>query len=290
MEKLTTSPLIAGTMKWGAWGAKMTQVEMSRYIEHCLSLGIYTFDCAAIYGGYTTESEFGAALADLRLERNEFQVISKCGIEYPCAENPIELKHYDYTVDSILSSVERTLQRLKVDTLDLLLLHRPSPLLDPEVVASAVESLKHKGKILAFGVSNFSTSTSALLGKHLSVDAHQIQCSLTHLQPFTDGTLDYHMQNNIATQCWNPLGTLFSEKGDREMRTTEVATTLSNKYGVPLNALFIAWLMKHPARLVPVVGTTNQDRLSELAVSMQVEMEQMDWFRLFTASTGVDVP
>jgi predicted oxidoreductase len=141
MEKMATSRLIAGTMKWGAWGARMTQAQMSRHIEHCLSLGIDTFDCAAIYGGYTTEAEFGAALQDLGLKRNEFHVISKCGIEYPCAENPIELKHYDYTFDSILASVERSLERLNVDTLDLLLFHRPSPLMDPEVVASAVDVL-----------------------------------------------------------------------------------------------------------------------------------------------------
>jgi predicted oxidoreductase len=290
MEKLITSPLIAGTMKWGTWGAKMTQVDMSRYIEHCLSLGIHTFDCAAIYGGYTTESEFGSAMSDLRLDRNDFQVLSKCGIEYPSAENPVELKHYDYTLDAILASVERSLERLKVDTLDLLLLHRPSPLMDPEVVAAAVGALKKNGKIRAFGVSNFSTSTLALLDEQVAIDANQIQCSLTHLEPFADGTLDYHMQKKIATQCWNPLGTLFSEKGDRETRIVDVATSLSKKYGVSLNALFIAWLMKHPARLVPVVGTSNQLHLSEMALSSQVEMEQMDWFRLFTASTGVDVP
>ncbi len=277
-------------MKWGAWGAKMTQVEMSRYIELCLSLGIHTFDCASIYGGYTTEAEFGAALSDLRLERNDFQVISKCGIEYPCAENPIELKHYDYTFDSILASVERSLERLNVDMLDLLLLHRPSPLMDPEVVASAIGTLKKNGKIRAFGVSNFSTSTTALLAEYVAIDVNQIQCSLTHLSPFTDGTLDHHMQNKIVTQCWNPLGTLFSAKGDREKRIIEVAARLSKKYGVSLNALFIAWLAKHPARLIPVVGTTNDSRLREMAYSSQIEMEEIDWFHLLTASTGVDVP
>jgi predicted oxidoreductase len=139
-------------------------------------------------------------------------------------------------------------------------------------------------------VSNFSPTTSALLGEHTVINANQIQCSLTHLEPFTDGTLDHHRQNNIAIQCWNPLGSLLSEKGDRETRIIEVATSLSEKYGVSLNALFIAWLMKHPARLVPVVGTTNQTSLSEMTVSVKIEMEQMDWFRLFTASTGVDVP
>ncbi len=290
MEKSSFSPLIAGTMKWGAWGAQMSQTQMSHYIEHCLSLDIRTFDCAAIYGGYTTEAEFGSAMADVGVERNGFRVISKCGIEYPCEQNPIELKHYDYTFDSILSSAERSLQRLRVDSIDLFLLHRPSPLMDPEVVAAAIDVLKKNGKIRAFGVSNFSTSTRLLLGENVAIDTNQIQCSLTHLSPFTDGTLDDHFQNKIVTQCWNPLGTLFGNKGDREGRIIEVATTLSKKYGVPVNALCIAWLLKHPARLVPVVGTANEKHLSEMAESVQVEMEQIDWFRLYTASTGLDVP
>jgi len=290
MEIVATSPLIAGTMKWGAWGAQMTQTQMSHYIESCLSLGVYSFDCAAIYGGYTTEAEFGKALTDLGLERNEYQVISKCGIEYPCAENPVELKHYEYTYDSILASVERSLQRLNVDALDLLLLHRPSPLMDPKVVASAIDILKKSGKIRAFGVSNFSSSGTALLREHIAVEANQIQCSLTHLEPFTNGTLDDHMLKNIATQCWNPLGTIFSEKGDREKRIIEVATSLSKKYGVSLNALIIAWLRKHPSRLVPVVGTTKEMHMREMADALRIDMEQIDWFRLFTASSGVDVP
>lgn len=290
MDNSTTSPLIAGTMKWGDWGAKMTQHQLSRYIEHCLSLGIRTFDCAAIYGGYTTEAEFGAAMADVGVERSGFRTISKCGIEYLCAQNPIDLKHYDYTFDSILSSVDRSLQRLQVDSLDVLLLHRPSPLMDPEVVASAVDVLKKNGKIQSFGVSNFSTSTLSLLGKHVAIDTHQIQCSLTHLGPFTDGTLDYHMQNRMVTQCWNPLGTMFSEIGEREERIIATAKALTQKYGVGLNTLCIAWLLKHPARLSPVVGTTNEVHLSEMADAVHLEMEQIDWFRLYTASTGVDVP
>ena len=277
-------------MKWGKWGAQMPQTQMSRYIEHCLSLDIRTFDCAAIYGGYTTEAEFGAALADLSIERKDFRVITKCGIEYPCEQNPIDLKHYDCTFDSILSSVERSLQRLRVDSLDLFLLHRPSPLMDPEVVAAAIDVLKKTGKIQSFGVSNFSTSTLSLLGKHVAIDTNQIQCSLTHLSPFTDGTLDVHLQNKISTQCWNPLGTLFSNKGDREGRIIDLTTSLSKKYGVAVNALCIAWLLKHPARLAPLVGTANEKHLSEMAESVQVEMEQIDWFRLYSASTGIDVP
>jgi predicted oxidoreductase len=162
--------------------------------------------------------------------------------------------------------------------------------MDPEVVASAVDVLKKNGKIRAFGVSNFSASTIDLLGKYVTIDANQIQCSLTHLAPLTDGTLDVHMQNKVATQCWNPLGTVFSEKGDRESRIIELGTRLSLKYGVSLNALFIAWLMKHPARLVPVVGTTNETHMREMADSMQIDLEHIDWFHLFTASTGIDVP
>jgi predicted oxidoreductase len=162
--------------------------------------------------------------------------------------------------------------------------------MDPEVVAAAIDVLKKTGKIQSFGVSNFSTSTLSLLGKHVAIDTNQIQCSLTHLSPFTDGTLDVHLHKKISTQCWNPLGTLFNNKGEREGRIIDVATSLSKKYGVAVNALCMAWLLKHPARLAPVVGTANEKHLSEMAESVQVEMEQIDWFRLYTASTGIDVP
>lgn len=277
-------------MKWGSWGAKFSKTEMSRFIEHCLSLEINTFDCAPIYGGYTTESEFGAALKDVNANGTDIHIISKCGIEYPCDLNPIDLKHYDYTDEAIVSSVERSLNRLQVNSLDLLLLHRPSPLMDPEVISETIEVLKQSGKIKQFGVSNFTPSQMALIRTKLEVSVNQIECSLTQLNSFTDGTIDFHMKNHIATQCWSPLGMVFQGMSEREKRILDVCDSLSKKYEVTSNAILIAWLLQHPAKLTPVLGTTSEKHLTEMAKARSIVMDQLDWFRLYTASTGVNVP
>lgn len=251
---------------------------------------INTFDCAAIYGGYTTELEFGAALKDVNADDTDIQIISKCGIEYPCDSHPIDLKHYDYTAEAIISSVERSLNRLQVNSLDLLLLHRPSPLMNPEVISVTVEILKQSGKIKQFGVSNFTASQMALIQNKLELSVNQIECSLTHLNPFTDGTIDYHMTNDIVTQCWSPLGIVFRGTSERESRILNVCESLAKKYEVTSNAILIAWLLHHPANLTPVLGTTNELHLTEMAIARSIVMEQLDWFRLYTASTGVNVP
>lgn len=289
MKEISNSSLIAGTMKWGSWGAKFSKTEMSRFIEHCLSSKINTFDCAAIYGGYTTESDFGAALKDVNAKDSDIQIISKCGIEFPCDLNPIDLKHYDYTADAIVTSVEHSLNRLQVNSLDLLLLHRPSPLMDPVVISQTVDELKKSGKIKQFGVSNFTPSQMALIRTKLEVSVNQIECSLTQLSPFTDGTLDYQMTNNIATQCWSPLGTVFQGTSERESRIMKVCDSLAKKYEVTSNAILIAWLLHHPANLTPVLGTTNEKHLIEMAKARSIVMDQLDWFSLYTASTGVNV-
>jgi predicted oxidoreductase len=290
MKEISNSSLIAGTMKWGSWGAKFSKTEMSRFMEHCLSLEMNTFDCAAIYGGYTTESEFGAALRDVNANGLDIQIISKCGIEYPCDQRPIDLKYYDYTAEAIVSSVERSLNRLQVNSLDLLLLHRPSPLMSPEVISETVDVLKQSGKIKQFGVSNFSASQMVSMQTKIDVSVNQIECSLTQLAPFTDGTIDFHMTNDIATQCWSPLGSVFHGTSERESRILDVCDSLAKKYEITTNAILIAWLLNHPANLTPVLGTTNELHLTEMAKARSVVMDQLDWFRLYTASTGVNVP
>jgi predicted oxidoreductase len=290
MKEFSNSSVIAGTMKWGSWGAKFSKTEMSRFIEHCLSLEINTFDCAAIYGGYTTESEFGAALKDVNAKDTDIHIITKCGIEYPCDHHPIALKHYDYTADAISASVERSLNRLQVNSLNLLLLHRPSPLMDPEVIFETVEAMKKSGKIKQFGVSSFTASQMALMRTKLEVSVNQIECSITQLAPLTDGTIDFHGTHGIATQCWSPLGSVFSGKGERENRILGVCHSLAKKYEVTPNAILIAWLLHHPVNLTPVLGTTNELHLTEMSNARSIDMEQIDWFHLYTASTGANVP
>jgi predicted oxidoreductase len=234
--------------------------------------------------------EFGAALKDVNANDTDIQIISKCGIEYPCDEHPIELKHYDYTAEAIVTSVERSLNRLQVNSLDLLLLHRPSPLMDPVIISETIEALKKLGKIKQFGVSNFTASQMALIRTRLDISVNQIECSLTQLNSFTDGTIDFHMKNHIATQCWSPLGMVFQGMSEREKRILDVCDSLEKKYEMTSNAILIAWLLHHPAKLTPVLGTTNEKHLAEMAMARSIVMDQFDWFRLYTASTGVNVP
>jgi predicted oxidoreductase len=162
--------------------------------------------------------------------------------------------------------------------------------MDPEVISETIEVLKQSGKIKQFGVSNFTPSQMALIRTKLEVSVNQIECSLTQLSPFTDGTLDYQMTNEIATQCWSPLGSVFQGTSEREGRILKVCESLAKKYEVTSNAILIAWLLHHSAKLTPVLGTTNELHLTEMAIARSIVMDQLDWFRLYTASTGVNVP
>jgi predicted oxidoreductase len=162
--------------------------------------------------------------------------------------------------------------------------------MDPVVISETVEGLKTSGKIKQFGVSNFTPSQMALIRTKLEVSVNQFECSLTQLSPFTDGTLDYQMTNEIATQCWSPLGSVFQGTREREGRILKVCESLAKKYEVTSNAILIAWLLHHPAKLTPVLGTTSETHLTEIVKARSVVMDQLDWFRLYTASTGVNVP
>ena len=168
-------------MTWGAWGKQFSVSEMGSMIAHCHSIGITTFDHADIYGGYTTETEFGKALTQSSINREDLQLISKCGIQYMSENRTNKVKHYNYSKDYIIWSVEESLKNLQTDYLDLLLLHRPSPLMQPSEIAEAITVLKKQGKIKDFGVSNFTTSQMELLSLKIDIDVNQIEFSLTCL-------------------------------------------------------------------------------------------------------------
>ena len=147
------SKIIAGCMSWGAWGKQFSTQEMITQINITLASGITTFDHADIYGDYTTENEFGHAFSKSSIERESIQLISKCGIQYVGGTRDNSIKYYNYSKEYIIWSVEKSLKELKTDYLDLLLLHRPSPLMNPDEIALAIDELKQQGKILDFGVS-----------------------------------------------------------------------------------------------------------------------------------------
>ena len=290
MTKKPFSKIIAGTMTWGIWGKNLDKKQMIELINSCIELGITTFDHADIYGGYTTEAAFGNAFGESQIDRNNIQLISKCGIQLLSNNRNTQIHHYDYSKSYIIWSAEESLKNLKTDYLDLLLLHRPSPLMQVDEIAEAIEKLKSEGKILDFGVSNFTPSQTDLIQTKLKVNFNQIEFSVTHFEPMLDGSLDYMQLQKIQPMCWSPMGSVFKKVDEKSARVKNLATKLSSKYDVEIDALLLAWILKHPAGILPVFGTANKTRIANLMKATTVEMELEDWFAFWTESSGNSIP
>jgi len=285
------SKITAGTMTWGQWGKKLSKQEMIDLMHHCLENNIHTFDHADIYGDYSTEADFGNAFAESGIKRSQIELISKCGIQYIGNSRPdLKVKHYNYTKEYIIWSAENSLKHLKTDYLDLLLLHRPSPLLQPEVVAEAITTLKKEGKIKSFGVSNFTPSQTDLLNKYVGVKVNQIEFSLTQHTAMHDGTLDHMMLNNIQPMSWSPLGYVFKEDTEQTRRIHKQLGALLDKYNATEDQLLLAWILKHPSNIIPVVGTTTKQRLKDAYAATKINLELEDWFLILVACQGHKVP
>jgi predicted oxidoreductase len=290
MNKTPFSKIIAGTMTWGVWGKNYNTMQMIELMNCCLENKITTFDHADIYGNYATESAFGKAFIESKIDRNEIQIISKCGIQLESEIRKNAIKHYDYSTPYIISSVEQSLRNLQTDYLDLLLLHRPSPLMQVDKITEAIEKLKRDGKILDFGVSNFTPLQTDLVQTKIKINYNQIRFSITHFGAMLDGSLDHMQSNNITPMSWSPLGSVFKNDDEQAHRVKQLATKFSLKYGVPIDIILLAWILKHPSKILPVCGTSNLSRIANLMTATTVEMELQDWFALWSASAGVPVP
>ncbi|PKB16839.1 aldo/keto reductase family oxidoreductase [Flavobacterium sp. 5] len=290
MSKIPFSKIIAGTMTWGIWGKNCSTEQMIKLMNSCLENGISSFDHADIYGGYTTEKDFGKAFGESKIDRNAIQLISKCGIQMVSENRTNTIKHYEYSKDYIIASAEQSLKHLQTDYLDLLLLHRPSPLMQADEIAEAIEKLTTTGKILDFGVSNFTPSQCNLVETKTKINYNQIEFSITHLESMLDGSLDHMQTNRITPMCWSPLGTVFRKDNEQSQRIQKVANELASKYEVSNDIILLAWILKHPSGILPVCGTSDQKRLAHLMQATTIEIELEDWFSLWTASTGNDVP
>ncbi|MDB4773590.1 aldo/keto reductase [Flavobacteriaceae bacterium] len=286
----TFSKIIAGTMTWGAWGKNYTTSEMSNLIEDSLELGISTFDHADIYGGYTTEADFGEAFNQSNVDRSKVQFITKCGIQYPSEQRPLEVKHYDYSAEHIIWSTEKSLQNLKTDYIDVLLLHRPSPLMDPKEIAKAFDHLKSQGKVKSFGVSNFTASQMSLLSSENLIEWNQIECSLTQSNLMFDDTLNYMSINQIGAMAWSPLGSYFKEDNNQNKRIKPLLSKMCSTYNASEDQILLAWLLHHPANIHPIVGTTQKERLKDAVDALSIKLKIQDWFLLLEASWGHKVP
>ena len=285
------SPIIAGVMNWGVWDKNLNTNEFTHLINLFIENGITTFDHADIYGGYTTEASFGKALSESKIDRKKIQLITKCGIQYVSENRPNNsIKHYEYSKDYIIWSAENSLKNLQTDYLDVLLLHRPSPLMQADEIAEAVSKLKADGKILSFGVSNFTSSQTELLRQKTEISFNQVQFSATHHEAMLDGSFDYMQIHNIKPMAWNPLGIVFRENTDQTFRLRQLLAKLVEKYRIGSDIILLAWIMQHPAGISPVAGTVNSGRIQQLMKAKSLVLDKQDWFAIWTESMGNEVP
>ena len=276
------SRIIAGAWRWHT----TSPAAVENLVLTALDEGITTFDHADIYGDHGNEAIFGNVLRKDPALRKQMELVTKCGIKLVSSKRPsTRVKHYDTSKAHIVGSVENSLKDLNTDYLDLLLIHRPDPLLDPVEVAEAFVELKQQGKVLHFGVSNFTPSQFALLQGHLPMPlvTNQIEISLACVDPLFNGALDLLMAHRVSPMAWSPLG------GGSLMEQGTAWENISAAYNASFNQLALAWLLRHPAAIFPVIGTTRPERIRECARATAIGLERQDWFEMLKLVTGKEV-
>ncbi|MDP4811943.1 MAG: aldo/keto reductase [Saprospiraceae bacterium] len=290
LPTFSLSQLVYGVWRWDE--KTQSEKDISTLIDTCLSLGIDSFDHADIYNDYANEAFFGKLLKDNPSKRHQIKIITKCGIQLLSQKKPLtKVKHYDYSKDHITSSVEQSLTNLNTDYIDLLLLHRPSPLLNADVVAQTLSSLVLSGKVKHIGVSNFTPAQFQLLQSRLDIPliTNQIELNFNQLQPLIDGSIDFLYERKIKPMIWSPLGggSIF-EHG--KVALNKPFQLLGAKYQVGADVLSLAWLLKHPAQLIPVIGTVKTERIISAVKACSIDLELQEWFQLYEAAMGNEVP
>lgn len=281
---------------YGMWriaaDADTSPAHVQAKIETCLAQGITTMDQADIYGEYGAEAVLGCALAAASGLRDRIEIVTKCGIVAPVGRHAgARVKYYDTSAAHITASVEASLRAMRTDRIDLLLIHRPNPMMNPAETGRALDQLLDSGKILAAGVSNFRPLDVELLADnmHHPLVANQIEISLAALEPFTNGDLAFIQRAGLLPMAWSPLAGGALLAGGRP-GLIEALRTMAEAKGTDMAALAVAWLLAHPAGIVPVMGTNTLERIAALDDALRVELDLEDWFILYTAALGHDVP
>ena len=260
-------------------------------INAALDQGITTFDQADIYGGYAAEAVMGAAMKANPSLRQRMEIVSKCDIVIDAGRHSgARVKHYDTTAAHINASVDASLSEMGVDDIDVLLIHRPDPLMDHHETGAALDALVDAGKVRAVGVSNFRPWDWNLLQSAMRhpLVTNQIELSLKRIAPFTNGDLAFHQQHGHVVMAWSPLG-----GGDLMTASNELThrlDSIAKRSGVDRAAVATAFLLAHPAKITPVLGTNNLDRISSISAAETVQLDRQDWFSLYEAALGSEVP
>ena len=288
-EKLEFSRLIYGMWRL-ADGDASSPKEVEAKIQACLNQGITTFDQADIYGGYTAESIMGAALKSNPALAKQMEIVTKCNIVVDAGRHSgTRVKHYNTSRDHILSSVEWSLKEMGIDHIHLLLIHRPDPFMDHHVTGAALDELVTSGKIGSVGVSNFRPWDWDLLQSTMKnrLVTNQIEISLKEITPFANGDLAFHQRQGHQLMAWSPLG------GGDLMTGSSALTTIMDQlavtYRVDRAAIAVAFLLAHPAKILPVLGTNNLKRIEAISDALKVKLDRQDWFQLYQAALGHEV-
>ena len=297
MEKIalnndvSLSRLIYGMWRLGD-DANTSTNHVQAKIESCLAQGITTMDQADIYGGYEAEEIFGNALRQAPHLRDQMEIVTKCDIIAPVGRHAsARVKYYDTGRVHITSSVEASLSLMGIEQIDLLLIHRPDPFMDHHETGAVLDELVKSGKVKSVGVSNFKRHDWTLLQSAMTTKlaTNQIEMSLIANEAFTNGDLAYLQEFGVAPMAWSPLagGALFATE---HTALREAMTEMAKAHDVDISAVAVAWLLAHPANIMPVMGTNNLDRIGRISDALKVEMSRQDWFALYEKANGAEVP
>lgn len=290
-----TSGLSFSRIVYGMWrigdDADTSPRHVQAKIEACLEQGITTMDQADIYGGYTAEAILGGGLREAPSLRDKIEIVTKCGIVAPAGRHSAaRVKHYDTSAKHINESVEASLRDMNTDRIDLLLIHRPDPMLDPEETGEALDALVTSGKVKSVGVSNFRPWDFSLLQSNMTEElvTNQIEISLAETSPFTNGDLAYLQERDLPIMAWSPLGggSLMGKEGP----LADALERIARENNVDTAAVAVAWLLAHPAKILPVMGTNNLARIATISKANEVVMDRQTWFELYTLANGREVP
>ncbi|WP_018391768.1 aldo/keto reductase family oxidoreductase [Bacillus sp. 37MA] len=289
-DDLSFSRFIHGSWRLADW--QYSTKKTLDLIEHAMERGITTFDHADIYGGYTCETLFGDALNEKPSLRYQMELVTKCGIVLPSEQRP---KHYNTTKPHIIASVEQSLRNLRTDYIDLLLIHRPDPFMDPHETADAFVRLKETGKVRHFGVSNFKDHQWRMLESHMTFPlvTNQLELSAYHLENFEDGTLNLCQEKRIAPMAWSPLagGSIFNGTDEKAIRLRQTLQEVGHEIGADrIDEVLYAWLIRHPAQIMPIIGSSKKERIDAAVKSLDLSLNHDQWFAILQSSMGHSVP
>jgi predicted oxidoreductase len=285
----------------GTWNADEVTQEMWELGEKAIiaayEAGYTLFDHADIYCRGRCEEIHGTVLKKIPSMRDQIVIATKCGIRFPGDPNHDSPHRYDFSAEHILESCDKSLKRLGVETIDIYQLHRPDLLMNPHEIATAFEQLHKSGKVRYFGVSNFIPSFVSALQSRLShaLVVNQVEIHLGRLDCFYDGTLDQCIEKNITPLSWSPLGGGWLGTGGKtedlvRVQLLEILDQKAKEYGVTRTAISLAWLLKHPSKIIPIVGSAKPDNIRAAVKADEIELSREDWYRILVAARGKGLP